>query len=965
MKLYRDSGVHAAGTILKILSILLIFLALTGARLAWAMSVRVGCFPMNNFCRVAGDGSLSGYGVEYTDALAGMAGWECKYVVYPSWVEALDGLSRGEIDLLAPSQHTEERDRLYDFDAFPIGTEYGSMLTLKGGGNGLVFEDFAAFNGLKVGCVKSLVFLDDYMRYEEEHGFRADITYYRDTPALLEALRSGEVKAIVANLMVRTDEMKVLARFGAAPFYYMVNPKAKGLLSELNRTIDRLNSQYPQFQRGLEVKYFGSMGQTPFSKRELDYIAKNPSISVGCAEDDAPFSYVDDSGGLDGINIDILEFIAEKTGLVFEFVPVPDGTDPAEYVPRHGLRLAAGVKNGGQTRVTGGMALTDACLTVSRVFIGLKSFKFDPSRTMTVALCGAPKQLVESWSEEHPLLKFVRCASAEECARAVREGRADLFLQNRYATARLLASPRNQDLRIMPTKGLAEDICFGFPADRDTELVSVFNKAIAQISDKDIEMFISNQVQQTQYRYTAPDFIYQYRVAIAAVSLSIIGFLCALGAALAARRKSQKKIAENEMRLRHITNNINGGVVVLKPDKGLQIVFANDGFLNLTGLSRREFEARQDGSYIAYVHPDDLPGINEAVEAGERQFSRDLRVMRRNGGYINTLFTCSVGAKTDGEYELYCVIMDMTEHLKLLERLRIENRRTELILDKVDEIFYEVNLSERSVTASSSFEAELGWSLPEAFDEGLRAVGGMWRTTPENIKLLDEATKKMLDNREPSSCTIRLESKKGYIWCEILQHPILGEDGEVVSVIGLIKDVNDIVCEREKLLRQAQTDPLTGLFNKEAFEKKVRQALQENPDQNHALLFMDMDHFKSVNDTLGHITGDRVICEAAEKLQLIFSNLDIVSRFGGDEFCIFVRNIPEETLRGKLEWMVEKMRAEYTNGAQSVRVSASCGAACTMQVGFDYAKLMQRADKALYASKERGRDRYTMADDSI
>lgn len=213
--------------------------------------------------------------------------------------------------------------------------------------------------------------------------------------------------------------------------------------------------------------------------------------------------------------------------------------------------------------------------------------------------------------------------------------------------------------------------------------------------------------------------------------------------------------------------------------------------------------------------------------------------------------------------------------------------------------------------------------------------------------------------------TVRLEiaDNDSSIWCEISCYPILSDKNKIVSVIGLIKDINDIILERERLKEKTLRDPMTGLLNKEAFELQVMEAIHRQPEGNHALLFVDLDHFKSVNDILGHLMGDKAICDAAEKLQLIFSHYDIISRFGGDEFCIFVKDIPIDTLKGKLEWMLDKLQAEYTDEGQMVNITCSCGVACTDKVGNKYKILVSCADQALYVSKKNGRNRYTFYDE--
>ena len=96
----------------------------------------------------------------------------------------------------------------------------------------------------------------------------------------------------------------------------------------------------------------------------------------------------------------------------------------------------------------------------------------------------------------------------------------------------------------------------------------------------------------------------------------------------------------------------------------------------------------------------------------------------------------------------------------------------------------------------------------------------------------------------------------------------------------------------------------------------------------------------------------------AQKLQIIFANFDLVARFGGDEFCIFVKDIPYETLKNKLEWTVDKLRSTYTNGTEYVDITASIGAAYCSQEDADYQFLLDMADAAVYEAKKKGRDQY-------
>lgn len=169
-----------------------------------------------------------------------------------------------------------------------------------------------------------------------------------------------------------------------------------------------------------------------------------------------------------------------------------------------------------------------------------------------------------------------------------------------------------------------------------------------------------------------------------------------------------------------------------------------------------------------------------------------------------------------------------------------------------------------------------------------------------------------------------------------------------------------MIAEREnkKLAEMARRDRLTGVYSKQAFEELFHQYATRLGEQSFAIVFVDLDNFKRVNDTLGHLKGDHVILDTAKHLQASFLNQDVVSRFGGDEFCILVKDISEETLKKKLEFVRKKLQGTYKDMDKEVNVSASIGAVYCEKPVTDIILLMQKADQALYQAKNLGRNQF-------
>lgn len=194
--------------------------------------------------------------------------------------------------------------------------------------------------------------------------------------------------------------------------------------------------------------------------------------------------------------------------------------------------------------------------------------------------------------------------------------------------------------------------------------------------------------------------------------------------------------------------------------------------------------------------------------------------------------------------------------------------------------------------------------------------------------------------------------------------PDLDESGTVVGFYALTFDVTDMKRTQDQLDALARVDSLTGLANRRAFEERLRDAMARTRRSNHplAMLFLDVDHFKAINDTFGHAGGDQVLTEFAQRLTAEVRETDMVARFAGDEFVILLEGVSHpadlKALAGKI---VESIRTPFEIGTEVRHVTTSVGVASYHGDVFSAAELIGEADEALYEAKRHGRDRYVMA----
>lgn len=175
-----------------------------------------------------------------------------------------------------------------------------------------------------------------------------------------------------------------------------------------------------------------------------------------------------------------------------------------------------------------------------------------------------------------------------------------------------------------------------------------------------------------------------------------------------------------------------------------------------------------------------------------------------------------------------------------------------------------------------------------------------------------------------------------------------------------LKDVDDEIRNKHQLQKEASTDPLTGLYNRNAVMSRISTHITgEGAERLHALLFIDLDNFKQVNDRWGHKFGDQVLSEIASRLREVFGSHGILGRIGGDEFLVFMNHMSsKEELEKQIGKAVKNLAFRRVKEEEEVLITCSIGAAVCMGDEDSAAGLCDKADQAMYRAKEGGRNRY-------
>jgi len=182
---------------------------------------------------------------------------------------------------------------------------------------------------------------------------------------------------------------------------------------------------------------------------------------------------------------------------------------------------------------------------------------------------------------------------------------------------------------------------------------------------------------------------------------------------------------------------------------------------------------------------------------------------------------------------------------------------------------------------------------------------------------------------------------------------LLRPSGQVSGAITCVLDVTDSARVRQELERRATFDPLTRCYNRSSVLSTLARELERTDSNSTGVVYVDLDDFKPVNDTLGHAAGDELLTLLAERLRLASRDTDVVGRLGGDEFLVVLRDVPgAEMAMRAADRICEAMCRPFELSYGTVELRASIGVACSNGAAISSEELVKRADAAMYQSKQ-------------
>ncbi|MES2370522.1 MAG: EAL domain-containing protein [Pseudomonadota bacterium] len=412
-----------------------------------------------------------------------------------------------------------------------------------------------------------------------------------------------------------------------------------------------------------------------------------------------------------------------------------------------------------------------------------------------------------------------------------------------------------------------------------------------------------------------------------------------------------------------ITDNLVGMIYRCRIDAIWTMEYVSEGCHKLTGYRPDELVFNNRVSYDQMTLPEDREHVGRTIRAAlaaNEAFDVEYRI-RRADGQIRWVLERGVGLHDQRGHLSWIegFIQDISERMAANEALHEAVRRYRSIFEHATEGIFQTTPEGRYLNANPALARIYGHASPGELVAHLHDIQRQLYVLPERRA---EFVRLMQTHGVVRNFESQVYRRDGHIiWISENARAVRDADGSVQFFEGTVVDITERKQHEAVLEHQASHDSLTGLPNRSLLRDRIEQAIVKAQRDNHlvAVVFVDLDHFKLINDSLGHHVGDRLLLEVADRLIACVRSHDSVARQGGDEFVLVLTELHEENeILAIVSRLLEIISRPWMDEGQEYGLSCSVGISCYPQDGGDPDALLRCADAAMYKAKESGRSTY-------
>jgi len=396
-------------------------------------------------------------------------------------------------------------------------------------------------------------------------------------------------------------------------------------------------------------------------------------------------------------------------------------------------------------------------------------------------------------------------------------------------------------------------------------------------------------------------------------------------------------------------------------------VFANSAYADMLGYTVKELLALSPKQVRNLVHPDDQEiawgHYQNGIEGKPAPPHYQFRIIRKDGS-VRWVETFPSRIEYQGRPALQVAMIDITERKLAEATLKNSEERYRTLVESSTDAILMLDRERNAVTCNQAFLDLFGYQKNEVEGQSIRIV----HPSEESFRAYGKATYPLVERVGSLREEWDLMRKDGTIFsAEIVTSPIRSLDGTTTGYICIIRDITERKRAEEELAYMATHDSLTGLPNRTLFTDRLTMTLTQarRSKKNLAVMLLDLDYFKDVNDTLGHNMGDHLLRAVGNRLSGLLRKGDTIARIGGDEFLLLLPELLKiEYATALAQKILLTFREPFVFNDHQLHITTSIGIAIFPGDGDTADTLMKSADIAMYRAKNKGRDgfqRYTSA----
>ncbi len=425
---------------------------------------------------------------------------------------------------------------------------------------------------------------------------------------------------------------------------------------------------------------------------------------------------------------------------------------------------------------------------------------------------------------------------------------------------------------------------------------------------------------------------------------------------ITARKQAEEALRDSEARYRALFEASLDGVVIADAESR-RFKYVNPAMCSLIGYSQEELSKME----ISDIHPDHAVELAmsefDALAGGKKHIVRDMPFERKDGTVVYFNVSAVITTIDDRKHNV-AFFRDVTERKKTEDELKQKEKHYRKLWNDAPVAYHVLDTEGRVIDVNRTEARLLGYEPEEMVGRPIFDFIAV-EERPEAERWFQM---KIAGHRFPNGHD-RLYARKDGSTLQVSIDDVLeyGRDGAVTAIRTTLLDVTERRRAEETIRRMAYYDALTGLPNRTLFGMRLATALvhAHRMDEKLVVMLLDLDHFKNVNDSLGHRVGDELLKAVGRRLANVIRGGDTVARMGGDEFLVVAPEIHDERgaedIAGR---MMETVRKPIACGGRTLNVTASIGIAMYPRDGTENGILVKNADIAMYRAKSAGRNTY-------